>query len=203
MDQLKLSRRSARNKANTKVNESSLVKSIWNIMPQNLWYNLFTLIFIYQHGYILVYIIGFDYRLNKDGSDKLNISSIKWSDDSMDTMDLYRLYEFSDMLSDGLTENLLKNNMTDEERYKYSIIQIVYFLQNYLIIITVLRQINDENYFGSTQEANDLNNFIEQNEKKSISDLLEIYLIIIANKWSNIWPVDMVQVYVDIFQRVW
>lgn len=36
----------------------------------------------------------------------------------MDTMDLYRLYEFSDTLSDGYTENLLKNNMTEEERLK-------------------------------------------------------------------------------------
>lgn len=37
----------------------------------------------------------------------------------MDTMDLYRLYEFSDILSDVHTENLLKNNMTEEERLKY------------------------------------------------------------------------------------
>lgn len=37
----------------------------------------------------------------------------------MDTMDLFRLYEFSDMLNDGLTENLLKNNITNEERFKY------------------------------------------------------------------------------------
>lgn len=37
-DQLKLSRRSARNKANTKANESSLVKSIWEIIPQHLMY---------------------------------------------------------------------------------------------------------------------------------------------------------------------
>lgn len=58
-------------------------------------------------------------RLSKDGSDKYNINSIKWSDDSMDTMDLYRLYEFSDLLSDGLTENLLKNNINEEERIKY------------------------------------------------------------------------------------
>lgn len=59
-----------------------------------------------------------DFRVSKDGSDKLNINSIKWTDDSMDTMDLYRLYEFSDMLSDGHTENLLRNNLTDEERLK-------------------------------------------------------------------------------------
>lgn len=38
----------------------------------------------------------------------------------MDTMDLFRLYEFSDMLNDGLTENLLKNNNTNEERFKYT-----------------------------------------------------------------------------------
>jgi len=37
----------------------------------------------------------------------------------MDTMDLYRLYEFSDAMSDGLTENLLKNNISEEERLKY------------------------------------------------------------------------------------
>lgn len=36
----------------------------------------------------------------------------------MDTMDLYRLYEFSDLLSDGHTENLLKNNVSEEERIK-------------------------------------------------------------------------------------
>lgn len=49
------------------------------------------------------------------------MNSIKWSDDSMDTMDLYRLYE-SDILNDGLTENLLKNNISDEERLTYEII---------------------------------------------------------------------------------
>lgn len=64
---------------------------------------------------IFMYI---SYRFNKNGTDKLNINSIKWSDDSLDTMDLYRLYEFSDMLSDGHTENLLKNNISDEERNK-------------------------------------------------------------------------------------
>jgi len=37
----------------------------------------------------------------------------------MDTMDLYRLFEFSDILSDGLIENLLKNNISEEERLKY------------------------------------------------------------------------------------
>lgn len=58
-------------------------------------------------------------RFSKDGDNKLNINSIKWSDDSMDTMDLYRLYEFSDMLSDGHTENLLKNNINHIERLKY------------------------------------------------------------------------------------
>lgn len=154
-DQLKLSRRSARNKANSKVSESTLVKSIWNTMPQHL-------------------------LLSKDGSNKCN--PIKWSDDSMDTMDLYRLFEFSDILSDGLIENLLKNNISEEER---------------------LKQIHDENYFGSDHETNDLNNFIEHNNKKSISDLLEIFLIIIANKWKNTWPTNMVQVYIDVFKRVW
>lgn len=59
-----------------------------------------------------------DFSVSKDGSDKLNINSIKWTDDSMDTMDLYRLYEFSDMSSDGHTENLLRNNLTDEERIR-------------------------------------------------------------------------------------
>jgi len=55
--------------------------------------------------------------LNKDNSD--NINSIKWTDDSLDTMDLYRLYEFSDMLNDdGHIENCLKNSITDEERQK-------------------------------------------------------------------------------------
>lgn len=47
----------------------------------------------------------------------------------MDTMDLYRLYEFSDLLSDGLTENLLKNNINEEERIKYvSILHLNYKL---------------------------------------------------------------------------
>jgi hypothetical protein len=41
-DPLKLSRRSARNKASAKVNESTLVKSVWNIMPQHLLYDLFS-----------------------------------------------------------------------------------------------------------------------------------------------------------------
>lgn len=65
------------------------------------------------------------------------------------------------------------------------------------------RQINNDKYFGCDRELNDLNFFLEQNDKKSISDLLEIYLNDIANKWSNIWPIDMVQVYIDVFKRVW
>ncbi|VVC42534.1 Hypothetical protein CINCED_3A009963 [Cinara cedri] len=156
-DHLKLSRRSARNKASSKVNESTLVKSVWDIMPQHL-------------------------LLNTDGNDKFNINSIKWSDESMDTMDLYRLYEFSDLLSDAHTENLLKNNINDEDRIK---------------------QMKDDNYFGSDIEINHLSNFIKENDKKSISNLLEIFLIIIANKWPNVWPSNMVQIYIDIFKRVW
>lgn len=41
------------------------------------------------------------------------------------------------------------------------------------------------------------------NNKKSISELLDIYLVIIANKWSNVWPADLGQVYIDVFKRVW
>lgn len=67
----------------------------------------------------------------------------------------------------------------------------------------IIRQINDENYFGSNHEAKDLINFIELHNNKSISDLLEIFLIIIANKWTNTWPSNMVHVYIDIFKRVW
>jgi len=37
----------------------------------------------------------------------------------MDTMDYYRLYEYSEVLNNGLTENLLKNNISEEERLKY------------------------------------------------------------------------------------
>lgn len=70
-------------------------------------------------------------------------------------------------------------------------------------VCIIIRQIHDENYFGSDHETNDLNNFIEHNNKKSISDLLEIFLIIIANKWKNTWPTNMVQVYIDVFKRVW
>lgn len=66
---------------------------------------------------MIVFILLHWFRLSSDGSNKCN--PIKWSDDSMDTMDLYRLYEFSDAMSDGLTENLLKNNISEEERLKY------------------------------------------------------------------------------------
>lgn len=45
----------------------------------------------------------------------------------MDTMDLYRLYEFSDLLTDAHTENLLKNNITDEDRIKYKLFISIYF----------------------------------------------------------------------------
>lgn len=44
---------------------------------------------------------------------------------------------------------------------------------------------------------------MQQNNKTSISDLLEIFIISIANKWSKVWPNNMVQIYIDIFQRVW
>lgn len=70
-------------------------------------------------------------------------------------------------------------------------------------VYIIFRQIHDENYFGSDHEANDLSNFIELHNKKSISDLLEIFLVIIANKWTNTWPTNLVQVYIDVFRRVW
>lgn len=44
---------------------------------------------------------------------------------------------------------------------------------------------------------------MELNNKKSISDLLEIFLVIIAKKWKNVWPTNMVQVYINVFKRVW
>lgn len=62
---------------------------------------------------------------------------------------------------------------------------------------------NDENYFGSEQEKIDLNNFLELNNKQSISNLLDAFLIIIANKWSSVWPSNIIQIYIDIFKRVW
>lgn len=62
---------------------------------------------------------------------------------------------------------------------------------------------NDENYFGSEQEKIDLNNFFEVNNKQSISNLLDTFLIIIANKWSSIWPSNIIQIYIDIFKRAW
>lgn len=71
------------------------------------------------------------------------------------------------------------------------------------MIVFINRQINDENYFGSHGEANDLKKFMEQNDKKSISDLLDIFLVIISNKWSKLWPTSMIQVYMDVFKRVW
>lgn len=61
----------------------------------------------------------------------------------------------------------------------------------------------DDNYFGSNIETDHLSNFIKDNDSKSISNLLEIFLIIIANKWSNVWPSNLVPVYIDIFKRVW
>lgn len=70
-------------------------------------------------------------------------------------------------------------------------------------IYFVSRQIKKADYFGSDQEAKDLTNFIEVNANKSISDLLENYLNAIANKWSSIWPTDLVQVYIDVFKKVW
>lgn len=62
---------------------------------------------------------------------------------------------------------------------------------------------SDENYFGSEQEKIDLNNFFELNNEQSISNLLDAFLIIIANKWSSVWPSNIIQIYIDIFKRVW
>jgi len=73
---------------------------------------------------------------------------------------------------------------------------IIFFIHYY-------RQINDENYFGSDHEAKDLINFVDLHNNKSISDLLEIFLIIIANKWTKTWPSNMVHLYIDVFKRVW
>lgn len=72
-----------------------------------------------------------------------------------------------------------------------------------LTLIILNRLINNENYFGSDQEKKDVNNFIESNHNKSISVLLDSFLVIIANKWSSFWPSNMVQIYIDIFKRVW
>lgn len=67
----------------------------------------------------------------------------------------------------------------------------------------VFRLINDQNYFGSNDEICDLNKFIESNNKKPISDLLENFLIQIAQKWSILWPTILLQIYLDVFKRVW
>lgn len=73
----------------------------------------------------------------------------------------------------------------------------------YIHIYIYIRQINYDNYFGSDNEIRDLDNFISQNNRKSIYDLLEMFLISIANKWSIVWPNFMVKTYINIFQRVW
>lgn len=69
--------------------------------------------------------------------------------------------------------------------------------------LKLFRPTNYENYFGSNQEKLDLNNFVEVNNGKSIADLLDMFLVTIAHKWSSIWPSNMIQIYICVFKRVW
>uniref|UniRef100_A0A1B6DLG9 Uncharacterized protein n=1 Tax=Clastoptera arizonana TaxID=38151 RepID=A0A1B6DLG9_9HEMI len=101
-------------------------------------------------------------------------------DDSMDTMDLYRLFENKeDDSSDSCNNKQIYYNISIEERENI---------------------IKQEEYFGSNQESRDVSDFLHKHNKKHIKDLFEAYSIALASKWNLHWSSNLISHYMSIFR---
>ncbi|XP_075228430.1 calcineurin-binding protein cabin-1-like isoform X2 [Lycorma delicatula] len=149
-------RRSARVRSTVRRDEPTLARTLHNLLPQSL-------------------------RPSKD--DRRDLDPLRCSEDSMDTMDLYRLFESKDGIS--LQENNeqyeVVNNVTDDERN---------------------RLIEGEKYFNTDKEINDINKFIKENNCHNILIFLNNYVRSVSSKWKLWWPSYLNTVYLKIYKIV-
>ncbi|RZF47864.1 hypothetical protein LSTR_LSTR015980, partial [Laodelphax striatellus] len=99
-------------------------------------------------------------------------------DESMDTMDLYRLFETKDNVSEQMpASNVLSYN----ERTKL---------------------IKEEKYFNTDKEVEDVNHFIKENNLVNILTLITSYVKTMAQKWDLHWSPALIAIYIKVYKLV-
>ncbi|XP_073971661.1 calcineurin-binding protein cabin-1-like isoform X2 [Rhodnius prolixus] len=97
-----------------------------------------------------------------------------WSEDSMHTMDLYRLYKEEE------DAKISKSAISREQRDQF---------------------IEEEDYFNTKNEINDINTFIDFIEINSVNiiDVLKYANLKLAEKWKFHWPEELCKYYTRVF----
>nr|XP_018916793.1 PREDICTED: calcineurin-binding protein cabin-1-like [Bemisia tabaci] len=147
-------RRSARVRDTTRKQEPSLARTLCNLIPRSLMPQR-------------------EEQSNKD------FDVLRWmNEDSMDTMDIYRLFENKEGCSRESSTSLgPSNNISIESRIKI---------------------IQEENYFDTIEEINELKSFLDTHNEKPFFEILTQFLLHLSTKWSAMWPHGLSQVYLRI-----
>ncbi|RZF32702.1 hypothetical protein LSTR_LSTR004130 [Laodelphax striatellus] len=99
-------------------------------------------------------------------------------DESMDTMDLYRLFETKDNANEQMPAS---NVLSYSERTKL---------------------IKEEKYFNTDKEVEDINHFIKENNLVNILTLITSYVKTMAQKWDMHWSPALIAIYIKVYKLV-
>uniref|UniRef100_A0A1B6KZB6 Uncharacterized protein n=1 Tax=Graphocephala atropunctata TaxID=36148 RepID=A0A1B6KZB6_9HEMI len=145
-------RRSARTRNTSRKEEPTLARTLTNLLPSSL-------------------------LLESDDGKKDN-EVVRWNEDSMDTMDMFRLFGNKDM-SEETRETELTNCLAEEERTKI---------------------IKEEGYFGTEAESREVSSFLEANSGCDILTLVDRTVLLLSEKWKRHWPTALPAIYVQLYK---
>ncbi|XP_069674696.1 calcineurin-binding protein cabin-1-like isoform X2 [Periplaneta americana] len=111
------------------------------------------------------------------------LEAMKSTEDSLDTMDLYKLFERRES-TEGRSDDNQRSTAASPNREKEDLSKVI----------------NDETYFGTEKETIDIEKFIQLNNKHDIIDLLIVYVKSICNKWQILWPEALPAVFLQAYQ---
>lgn len=119
----------------------------------------------------------------KENSTKIG-DNIPLNEDSMDTMDLYKLFERRESVEGaGDDKNSSQSKTATSSKVKEA----------------VLKAVEDEGYFGLLGEQDDVEKFTNMSQKGDIIELLSNYVTALSHKWQLTWPPDLLQIYMDTY----
>ncbi|KAK6618665.1 hypothetical protein RUM43_013056 [Polyplax serrata] len=100
-------------------------------------------------------------------------------EDSLDTMDLYKLFERQESLEE-------KKQKEEQERCEIE--------QDIEVIV------ESEGYFGKKGEADDVHSFVCNENEKNIIELIKSYVVYLTKHWEKTWPNALPGIYIKCYQ---
>ncbi|XP_054272503.1 calcineurin-binding protein cabin-1-like [Macrosteles quadrilineatus] len=146
-------RRSTRVRNTTRKEEPTLARTLTCLLPNKLRFK------------------------SEDG--KKDDEVVRWNEDSLDTMDMFRLFENKDFSGES-RELELTNCLSEEEKNKV---------------------IKEEEYFKTDKEVEEVNNFLEKFTGMDIVTLVEQFVIALAGKWNLHWPTKLPDLYIQLYKN--